>query len=149
MITAWQSYIESFQDWKHLVQDVAPIQTNSGLIYELGQPLDSFNASIAVADMRDIPFAEPHYHQETEIYYILQGEGVLVVGNKEEPIHEGSIILIPSNIAHYTIPSTDLIIAVVSIPPYNPQNYIPLDKDNPTYQFDFDLFKKLVHGRLQ
>lgn len=38
----------------------------------------------------------PHLlKKSTELYYILQGSGVMHIGMESEPVHEGQIVLIP------------------------------------------------------
>ncbi len=148
MIHVWQKYLKGFKKWEDLVQGITPKKTGCGQIYELGQPLERPNEDLAVADMRDVLFTQPHYHPETEIYFVLQGRGRAVVGSKEASIQTGSIILVPSNLAHYTIPEADLVIAVVATPPYNPKNSNSLYEENKTVLFDFEQFRRLTHGRL-
>lgn len=148
MIHTWQKYLYGFKKWEDLVKSITPKKTGCGKIYELGQPLDRPNEDLAIADMREVLFTQPHYHLETEIYFVLQGMGLVVVGTKEASLQKGSIILVPSNIAHYTIPKADLVIAVVATPPYNPKNSVPLYEENKTVQFDFEQFKRLIHGKL-
>lgn len=143
-IKAWSDYLIQAKDWKKLIHGVQPKKSGCGLIYELGNPIHRPNEDLAIADMSGIPFTHPHYHRETEVYFILQGRGVVVVGDKEESVQKGSIVLVSSNTAHYTIPKADLIIAVVATPAYNPKNTVPLYEDRKMVQFNFEKFKKLT-----
>jgi len=119
IIIAWQIYLNGIDSWQNLVIGIKPKQTGCGLVYELPNPIPRENESFAIADMSNLTFAEPHYHPETEIYFILQGSGLIVIGGQEQRVQKGSIVIIPSNIAHFTIPEKDLVLAVVNTPPFN------------------------------
>lgn len=144
IIEHWGKFLQHHNNWEKLIAGIQPKKTGCGLIYELGQPLDRPSEDLAIADMSGISHTQPHYHLETEIYFVLQGRGVVVVGEKEETIQQGSIILVPPTIAHYTIPKDGLIIAVVATPPYNPRNTVPLYENNERVQFDFEQFIRLT-----
>ncbi len=82
LIEAWQRYIATMGDWQKVVEDTTPKQTYCGPIYEPASPLDRPNESFAISDMRRVKIAEPHYHAggETEVYFVLSGSGLTVVG---------------------------------------------------------------------
>jgi mannose-6-phosphate isomerase-like protein (cupin superfamily) len=49
----------------------------------------------------DIDGARPHYHKRsTELYYVLAGEGVVLLDGAEEPVRVGSIVHIPPGVVH-------------------------------------------------
>lgn len=144
LISAWQRYLNGVQNWENLIKDIKPKPSGCGLIYELANPLNRLNESFAIADMRNIQFAEPHYHPEIEIYFVLQGFGLIVIGGKEEFIQKDSVIVLPSNIAHFTIPKKDLVIAVVNTPPFRAENYIALKEENSKVKFDKAQFDVLI-----
>mgnify|MGYP000224064466 CR=1 FL=1 len=49
----------------------------------------------------DIDGARPHYHRRsTELYYVLEGEGVVVLDGVEQPVRRGSIVHIPPGVVH-------------------------------------------------
>ena len=94
--------------------------------------------------MRSIHFCEPHYHPiETEIYFVLQGHGIVVVGGKEELVQKGSIIVTPPNTSHFTIAQKDLVLAVVNTPPFKSENYVALAQENKAVGFDKSQFNRL------
>ena len=113
------------------------------MVYELANPLSRTTESFAIADMSNLAFAEPHYHPETEIYFILQGSGLVVVGGQEQQVQKGSVVVIPSNIAHFTIPEKDLVMAV-NTPPFNAADYYLLAQDNAAVKFDKTQFERLI-----
>lgn len=147
IIQKWQQYLQTIEDWKNLITHIVPKECGCGLVYELPDISDSKNESFAIADMSNLRISEPHYHPELEIYFILQGTGLVVVGNTEYSVQKKSIVVIDPNIAHYTVPEKNLVMAVVNMPPFNPQNYMPLMDDNAQVQFSkkqFDLYAKNI-----
>lgn len=49
----------------------------------------------------DIDGAREHYHKRaTELYYVLEGEGIVVLDGEEHPVRKGSLIHIPSGVVH-------------------------------------------------
>ena len=49
----------------------------------------------------DIDGAREHYHKRsTEIYYVLEGEGAVVLDGVEHPVRKGSIFHIPPGVVH-------------------------------------------------
>ncbi len=142
-ISLWQDYAHS-QDWHTLVKDIEPKECGCGLVYELSHPLNRTSESFAIADMSNLAFSEPHYHIDTEIYIILQGTGIVVVGGKEHKVQKDSIIITPPNTAHFTIPEGNLVMAVINIPAFKIENYIPLNADNAAVKFSQQQFERLT-----
>jgi len=49
----------------------------------------------------DIDGARAHYHKRsTELYYVLDGEGSVVLDGVEHPVRKGSLVHIPPGIVH-------------------------------------------------
>ncbi len=49
----------------------------------------------------DIDGARAHYHKiATEIYYVLEGQGSVVLDGTEHPVDKGSIVHIPPGVVH-------------------------------------------------
>ncbi len=49
----------------------------------------------------DIDGAREHYHRvATELYYVLDGEGTVLLDGVEHPVHKGSIVHIPPGVVH-------------------------------------------------
>jgi quercetin dioxygenase-like cupin family protein len=49
----------------------------------------------------DIDGARPHYHKvATELYYVLEGSGTVVLDGVEHPVHKGSLVHIPPGVVH-------------------------------------------------
>ncbi len=135
LLNRWQQYLNEIHNWQDFIINVIPKHNGCGIIYELENPFKLSTESFAIADMRNIKFAQPHYHPEVEIYFVLQGFGIIVIGGEEQSIQQNSVSVIPSNIAHFTIPINDLVIAVVNTPPFKAENYFALKDDKPEVKF--------------
>jgi len=49
----------------------------------------------------DIDGAREHYHKRsTELYYVLEGEGTVILDGVEHPVRKGSIVHIPPGVVH-------------------------------------------------
>ena len=49
----------------------------------------------------DIDGARPHYHKvATELYYVLDGEGFIILDGVEHAVRKGSIVHIPPGVVH-------------------------------------------------
>ena len=49
----------------------------------------------------DIDGAREHYHKRsTELYYVLDGEGVVLLDGEEHPVRKGSLVHIPPGVVH-------------------------------------------------
>lgn len=147
IVKAWKPYLEGIDDWQEVVKAIEPKPSGCGLVYELPNPseLDRPNESFAIADMRDLDVAEPHYHAngETEIYFVLQGLGLVVVGRKEQLVDEGSVVITPPDTVHFTVPQGDLVLAVVNTPPFNSDNYVTVTETDERVGFDQEQFVRL------
>lgn len=135
IIQKWQQYLQTIKDWRNLIAHITPKECGCGLVYELPHISNSKNESFAIANMSNLLISEPHYHPELEIYFILEGTGLVVVGNTEHTVQKNSVVVIAPNIAHYTIPEKNLVMAVVNMPALNAQNYVPLLDGNAHVQF--------------
>lgn len=49
----------------------------------------------------DIDGARPHYHKRsTELYYVLEGEGMVLLDGEEQAVKKGSLVHIPPGVVH-------------------------------------------------
>jgi mannose-6-phosphate isomerase-like protein (cupin superfamily) len=142
----WKTYLDNVTDWQKLVKGIAPKQTGCGPVYELSNPIVRPNESFAIADMRNLKFAEPHFHKgnETEIYIVLAGKGVTVVGGEEIELSRGVVVVTPPNTAHFTIPVDNLVLAVINTPPFDFTNNVTLLETNIIVRYDADQLHKLL-----
>lgn len=149
LIAAWQQYIASMSDWQQVVEGIEPKQTYCGPVYEPVSPLARPNESFAIADMRNIKVAEPHYHTggEIEVYFVLSGTGLVVVGGEELRVQASDVIVTPPQTAHFTIPKENLVLVAINTPPFNPQNSIHIDESDPAVGFDKAQLERLTHAK--
>ncbi len=145
VINLWAKYLEGVTDWEELVDGTTPKETGCGLIYELPNPINRPDESFAIADMRGLKFTEPHYHAngETEIYFVLRGEGLVVVGGEEHNVQKNSVIVTPPNTAHFTVPQSDLVLATINTPPFKEENYVVITKTSDEFSFDKEQYCRL------
>jgi mannose-6-phosphate isomerase-like protein (cupin superfamily) len=148
LIDAWRPYIAAVEDWQALVEGVEPKATGCGPVYELDSPIGRSDESFAVADMRGVEFAQPHYHAngEVEVYFVLHGLGRVVVGNEILQVEKGSVVITPSGTVHYALPDKEqgLVLAVVNTPPFELVNNIDVSETDSVHQYDHELFKRLT-----
>ena len=63
----------------------------------------------------DIDVAKPHYHKiSTELYYVLEGEGSVMLDGEERAVRKGSMVHIPPGVVHGAIGKMRVL--VVGIP---------------------------------
>ena len=49
----------------------------------------------------DIENSRLHYHHRaTELYYVIEGEGVVILDGQEHPVRKGSLVHIPPGVVH-------------------------------------------------
>jgi mannose-6-phosphate isomerase-like protein (cupin superfamily) len=130
-LSSWLPYLKSIDDWQGLTKGITPKETNCGPVYEIDNPFDRPNESFAIADMRELDFATPHKHinGEVEIYYVLQGSGIVAVGENISKVESGSYVVIPIDTYHATLPINDLVLAVVNMPAFNAYNVVDADEE--------------------
>lgn len=148
LVSAWQQYTATMGDWQEVIAGVEPKQTYCGPVYEPKSPLNRPNESFAIADMRNVKVAEPHYHTggETEIYFVLSGSGLTVVGGEEMQIKAGDIIVTPPETAHFTIPKENLVMIVINTPPFDPNNNIHVEQTSPAVKYNHEQYEAFVAG---
>lgn len=149
LVAETQIFLERISDWQQLVRDTSPKATNCGPVYELETQSGCSSFGFAIADMRGTEIASPHYHTngETEIYFVLEGSGHVVLGGKEMIVKKGDVVVIPPDTAHYVFSIKGLVLAVVNQPPFNPKNCIDLTESDPAVKFDLEQYKLLTSSR--
>jgi mannose-6-phosphate isomerase-like protein (cupin superfamily) len=144
-VHAWKNFLATHY-WQHLVANSEPQESINGIIYALPNSLIRDNESIVIIDMRKLHHTEPHYHSAhvTEIYFILQGGGIVVVGNKESSFTAGDVIVTPPLTTHYVIPDDQCVMAVVNLPTFNIEDYHVIAETNEAVKFDKAQFEQLT-----
>lgn len=146
IVQAWKAYTDKLTNWESLIEDVTPKQTHCGPVYEPPSPLPHRTETFAISDIRGVKVAEPHYHinGETEIYFVLQGSGLTVVGGKEIEVNKGSVVITPPNTAHFTIPKNDLVLVVINTPNFKAENVKDIHESDPNLGFDKGQYDRLT-----
>lgn len=143
IIRAWSDFLQA-NSWQHLIEGVAPIYGTCGIVYELPNYLNRSAESFAIVDVRELKQFEPHYHAgETEIYFILQGTGIVVIGGIEHHVAAGTVLVTPPETAHFIVQHQDLVLAVVNTPPYDFNNHKALADTDRSVKFDREQFDRL------
>lgn len=145
-----EHYLQTF-DWQVAIHGVTPKVATCGFVYELKNPFGDADVSFVIADMRHIVCSAPHYHinHETEIYVVLQGTGLVVVGEQERHVAKGDVIITPPLVTHFTLPDNDLVLAVINTPPFNEANVVEVHESCQVAAFDKDQFDRLVTEAMQ
>jgi mannose-6-phosphate isomerase-like protein (cupin superfamily) len=99
--------------------DVIPTPCPCGSATRIITALDGAPVSVhSVLIKKD---SEIHYHKkQTEIYYVIRGQGEIYLDGHLFPISEGSTIMIPPGVRHRAI--GDLEIINVVYPPFDPED---------------------------
>lgn len=149
VIKAWKDYADNLMDWQSVVTGVEPKHTQCGPVYEPPRPLHDRTETFAISDMRSVDVAYPHYHKngETEIYFVIQGTGLTVVGGEEISLKKGSVVVTPPNTTHYTIPEKDLVMIVINSPSFNAANIVEPKESDPATKFDKEQYYRLKDSR--
>jgi mannose-6-phosphate isomerase-like protein (cupin superfamily) len=70
----------------------------------------------------DIDGAQPHFHKRsTELYYVLSGEGAVILNGAEHPVKAGSMVHIPPGVIHSAVGRMRVL--VVGIPDIAEDDY--------------------------
>lgn len=73
----------------------------------------------------DIDGAKPHFHKRsTELYYVLEGEGQVVLDGVEHQVKKGSMVHIPPGVVHSAVGRMRVL--VVGIPDIADDDYYPV-----------------------
>ncbi|CAN5671964.1 hypothetical protein BH23PAT2_BH23PAT2_10580 [soil metagenome] len=145
VVEAWKQYVDNLDDWQEVVRGTAPKQTACGPVYEPPSPLRERTETFAISDMRNVQVAYPHYHTngETEIYFVIQGSGLTVVGGEEITIQKGSVVVTPPNTTHFTFPKKNLVMVVINTPDFNAANIVEPHEPDLTVRFDKAQYERL------
>ena len=89
---------------------------------------DAALSPAAWAHAVDIDGAKPHYHKRsTEIYYVLDGSGSIILDGEEHEIAKGSLVHIPPMVVHGAIGKMRVL--VLGIPDIDDDDYfLPEDR---------------------
>ena len=76
----------------------------------------------------DIDGARPHFHKRsTELYYVLEGEGLVTLDGEPHEVKKGSLIHIPPGVVHGA--EGKMRVLVVGVPDIGDDDYFLPDED--------------------
>ena len=52
-------------------------------------------------------YVEPHSHPTHEFYYVLNGRGIMQIGDEEREVRQGDLVHIPPDVVHTLRPVSD------------------------------------------
>ena len=85
-------------------------------------------APAAYVHVVDIGDSQPHFHKRTtELYYVLEGRGVMVLDGTRHKIRKGSLIQIPPRVVHGALGK--LRVLVMGIPRIADEDYFAVAGD--------------------
>ncbi|MDH7502735.1 MAG: cupin domain-containing protein [Verrucomicrobiota bacterium] len=99
-------------DQRHPAGSAAPVlvrheeqapkeRSTCGWRYRLISREDAGTGVVAWAHVVDIDKAKPHYHKRsTELYYVLEGEGAVVLDGVLHAVRQGTLLHIPPGVVH-------------------------------------------------
>lgn len=92
--------------------DVEPWAETCGQIRPLIEEQDEAAAEVHHVEIAD---AKLHYHERTdEFYYVIDGEGTMVLDDEEIELHRGVVVYVPRGVKHKAI--GNLTVLTVCIP---------------------------------
>ena len=81
--------------------EVEPWAETCGRIRPLIEESDGAAAEVHHVEIRD---ARLHYHEKTdEVYYVIDGEGTMVLDDEEVELHRGVVVYVPRGVKHKAI----------------------------------------------
>lgn len=145
IINFWIGYCKELE-WQTAVQGITPRRSGNGWVYEMPTLAERPAESLAIVDMGGLPISDPHYHPDNnwEFYVVLAGEAMVYVGGRPQKVQKGGHVVVPPNIAHFTVPGEGYVLAAISSPPFSPEVYLPLTASNEAVQYDKVQFDRLA-----
>ena len=81
----------------------------------------------------DIDGAKTHYHKiSTELYYVLEGEGKVLLDGEEQEVRPGTMVHIPPGVVHGAVGKMRVL--VVGIPDIDDSDVFYVDEQNACFQ---------------
>ena len=81
--------------------EVEPWAETCGQIRPLIEEQDGAAAEVHHVEIQN---AKLHYHEKTdEVYYVIRGQGTMVLDDEEIELHEGVVVYVPRGVKHKAV----------------------------------------------
>ena len=111
------------------ITDIYPIQDVCGELRIFSSAEDFTEANVVIAEMRGPTI--PHYHRvATEFYFVVSGQGRVIVASQVLEVKQKSLVVIPPNHTHLTIPKNRMEVLAFSVPAWQESDQIVLNAEN-------------------
>lgn len=100
---------------------------DNSVLRELFNPLKEqldLRYSLAHASVPAGSSTTPHSLKTSEVYYILSGNGIMHIGDEQQPVSEGETVYIPPSSVQYIVnPGPDMLVFLCIVDPaWRPEN---------------------------
>ena len=98
------------------LEDIVPVPCYCGSSTRILPAADGCPVNVHITHITD---SRKHYHRDcTEVYYILEGQGTLELGEESFALRPGALAYIPAGVAHRGY--GDFRALIVGLPPLQP-----------------------------
>jgi mannose-6-phosphate isomerase-like protein (cupin superfamily) len=99
-----------------IIRSLTDIETVRGVCGYRRSMITAEDTDVANVSHLMIDDSREHYHKEmTEFYYVLKGQGLMVLDGEGRAIQEGDLILIPPGVRHTS--EGELEVLIIGVPP--------------------------------
>ena len=89
---------------KFLRRDPAEVEPWAETCGQIRPLIDESDGAAAEVHHVEIQGAKLHYHEQTdEIYYVIEGEGTMVLDDEEIELRKGVVVYVPRGVKHKAI----------------------------------------------
>src|ERR1700730_9653700 len=100
---------------KFLRRDPAEVQPWAETCGQIRPLIEATDGAAAEVHHVEIDAAKLHYHKQTdEVYYIIDGQGTMIVADEEIEVHKGVVVYVPRGVRHKAVGK--LVVLTVCIP---------------------------------
>src|SRR4051794_39208200 len=101
---------------KYLRRDLAGVRPWAETCGQIRPLIEASDGAAAEVHHVEIDHAKLHYHERTdEVYYVIDGEGTMVLDDETIELHEGVVVYVPRGVRHKAVGR--LTVLTVCIPP--------------------------------
>jgi mannose-6-phosphate isomerase-like protein (cupin superfamily) len=89
---------------RFLRRDPAEVKPRAETCGQIRPLIEEADGAAAEVHHVTIDHAKLHYHERTdEIYYVIEGEGTMVLDGEEIELHEGVVVYVPRGVRHKAV----------------------------------------------